>query len=361
MMNQNIESTRIRSNDIPLKDLMLNLIGLIKYLISKWKLLLIAIIIGASLGLTYSLFKKTEYVANLTFALEDQDIGGSLAGYASVASQFGINLGTTTSSIFSGDNIMLLLKSRLMVTKTLLSSITINGRKETLVEYYIQFKHLRQSWNKDSSLQNLLFPLNSKMDSLSRIQDSVMGSFYEQIIKNNLVINKADKDLDIIEVSCQSVNELFAKYLAENLVKNATDFYISLKTKQASLNVELLQGRLDSVRKAYSAALYGTANVTDQNLNPSMSIVAVPQLRSQTNVDILAAELAELTKNLEVAKLAVLQQTPLMQVIDTPILPLQKKHFGKKLGLILGGFLGLFLITTFLTIRKIINRLLSEE
>ena len=42
------------------------------YLLLKWKIILLAGFVGATLGLTYSIIKKPIYTATLTFALEDE-------------------------------------------------------------------------------------------------------------------------------------------------------------------------------------------------------------------------------------------------------------------------------------------------
>jgi uncharacterized protein involved in exopolysaccharide biosynthesis len=64
------------------------------YLFSQWKIIVIAGVIGAALGLTYSFVKKPIYTASLSFALEDEKSGG-LGGALGFASSFGIDLGGT--------------------------------------------------------------------------------------------------------------------------------------------------------------------------------------------------------------------------------------------------------------------------
>ena len=54
--------------------------------------------------------------------------------------------------------------------------------------------------------------------------------------------------------------------------------------------------------------------------------------------------LTELVKQTELAKVTLRKETPLIQVIDRPILPLPKERFGKAKGLVMGGFLAGFLM-----------------
>lgn len=59
-----------------------------------------------------------------------------------------------------------------------------------------------------------------------------------------------------------------------------------------------------------------------------------------------------MVKNLELAKVTLRKETPLIQIIDKPILPLKKERFGKVKGVIFGGFLGGFFIVIFFIIKK---------
>ena len=67
--------------------------------------------------------------------------------------------------------------------------------------------------------------------------------------------------------------------------------------------------------------------------------------------------MTELVKQSEMAKVTLRKETPLIQVIDQPILPLKKEQFGKAKGIVLGGFLAGFLIVFWLIVRRIIKQL----
>ena len=71
------------------------------------------------------------------------------------------------------------------------------------------------------------------------------------------------------------------------------------------------------------------------------------------------AILTELVKNLELAKLALRRETPLIQVLDKPTFPLEVDKVGKLKGLVLGGFLGGFLILVYLLAKKFLNNILN--
>ncbi|RYY07734.1 MAG: hypothetical protein EOP43_02355, partial [Sphingobacteriaceae bacterium] len=316
------------SEEISLKELILKLREWWKYLLSRWIIILCAGVLGSILGLAYAFIKKPIYKSELTFALEDEKASGGLSGALGLASQFGIDIGGGGGgSAFSGDNLLELMKSRNMIQKTLLTPVDINGKKEKLAELYIDFNNLRENWSDKQGIKNIHFLIGADKEKLSLKQDSLLGEFHKDIILNNLIVDKIDKKLSIIAVNVNSKNELFSKYFTEVLVDVVSRFYIDTKTKKASQNVKILQHQTDSVRRALNSAITGVATSIDlnPNANPSLQILRAPSQHRQVDVQANTAILSELVKNLEVAKVSLRKETPLIQVIDKPILPLEKE------------------------------------
>ena len=93
------------------------------------------------------------------------------------------------------------------------------------------------------------------------------------------------------------------------------------------------------------AAITGVAAAADNTfgLNPAMMVRKTPGTFRQVDIQANTAILTQLVANLEMAKVSLRKETPLIQVIDKPILPLKKDKVGKLESLLLGGFLALFL------------------
>ncbi|WPU95785.1 lipopolysaccharide biosynthesis protein [Mucilaginibacter sabulilitoris] len=357
------EKINADNEQLSLKDLILKIGKWWQYLLSKWVTILIAGIIGGAIGLTYAYLKKPIYKAELSFALDDdKSSSGGFGSALGLASQFGIDLGGGNGGgAFSGDNLLALMKSRSMTEKALLSTITLNGKQETLVEYYISFNKIRKTWQPSQKLKNIVFLPNADRSKFSLQQDSILGAFYHAISKSHLTVDKADKKLTIISVKVSSENELFAKYFTEILVKTVSNFYVETKTKKSVQNVNILQRQTDSVRRELNAAINGVASSSDlnPNPNPALQILRAPAMRRQVDVQANQAILTQLVANLEISKVSLRKETPLIQIIDRPILPLEKEALGKVQGLIIGGFLGSLLLIIFISARKFFKILLS--
>jgi uncharacterized protein involved in exopolysaccharide biosynthesis len=154
-----------------------------------------------------------------------------------------------------------------------------------------------------------------------------------------------------------STNELFAKYFTEALAKNVSDFYVATKSKKARLNMAILEKQTDSIRRELNGAITGVAAANDNTfgLNPALNVRRVPSARRQVDVQANTAILTELVKQTELAKVTLRKETPLIQIIDRPILPLKKEKVGKAMGILLGGFLAGFLMIMGLITRKILS------
>lgn len=362
--NINNQSSRL-SDKISLKELIHKIKEWCRYLLSKWVIILIFGLIGGALGYAYASSKKPIYTAVTTFVLEDGSAGGgaSLGNLGGLASMVGIDIGGG-GGIFQGDNIIELYKSRSMIEKTLLTAVEYNGKQELLVDLYIDFNKLRDQWIKNPELKNIQFhqqlAKNDDRLNFKRLQDSILGTIVDDINKNYLNVTKPDKKLSIISAQVKSQNEFFAKAFNEQIVKNVNDFYIQTKTKKAIDNVIILQQKTDSVRAVMNGAIYNAAAVVDAtpNLNPTRQAQRIaPVQRSQFSAETNKAMLSGLVQNLEMSKIALRKETPLIQVIDEPIYPLRLERVGKITSFLIFGIVAGFLAVLVLCIARILNSL----
>ena len=349
----------VQNDEISLKELIDKAKEWWHYLLSQWKIILLAGIIGACLGLAYSFIKKPIYTATLSFALEDEKGGGGLGGALGLASSFGIDLGGGGGSIFTGSNLTELFKSRAMVEQTLLSPVVVDGKTISLAEMYIQNNKWREKWKDKPKFKGIQFLPDTKRKYFTRVHDSILGVMYQDLSKTGLSVGQKDKKISIITIDVNSTNELFSKYFTEALVKEVSDFYVATKSKKARMNMDILERQTDSIRRELNGAITGVAVANDNTfgLNPAMNVRRAPSARRQVDVQANTAILTELVKQTELAKVTLRKETPLIQVIDQPILPLKKEKFGKAKGIVLGGVLAGFLIVIVLLVRRILKQL----
>ncbi len=359
-MHRTDNNSHFTNNDeISLKELITKIGDYYRFLSDNAKTIFLAGLLGATLGLVYTFIKKPVYKASYSFVLEDEKSNG-LGGALSLASQFGFDIGAAGGGgAFAGDNLLELMQSRTMVQQALLSSLNVKGKTQSLLEYYIAFNDIRNNWSDDSELAQLTFPINANPSKFSRLQDSILTKIHEDLTKNFLSVAKIDKKLSIIKVEVKSKNELFAKAFAEALVAQVSRFYVETKTQKSAKNVAILQHQADSVRQRLNQAISGVAlaNDANPNLNPARQVLRSPSQQRQVDVQANTAILTELVKNLELAKLALRRETPLIQVIDKPVLPLEADELSKLMGLFMGAFISSLLSILYLLAKQIWHEL----
>ena len=246
-----------------------------------------------------------------------------------------------------------------MVAQTLLTPIGSDRKNELLIDRFLKITGIRDKW-KTKQLRGLKFEAFPNANSL--LADSIISHVHNIIIKQNLTVAKPDKDGNIINVTTTSTDEFFAKAFTDYLIKNATEFYMATMTKRQSENVSILQRQVDSVKILLNTAISGVAASTDAvpNLNPAYQRLKVPSQKKVVDVEMNKAILEQLVANLELAKIDLRKESPLVQVIDSPVLPLERKKVGKLKGIFIGGLLGGFLIVIALTLSNYFKLLLRE-
>jgi hypothetical protein len=355
MIQDNHKDIKDDSNpdEISVREIALKLKEWWSYILSKWIIILVATIVGGSIGLFYSLQLKPIYKAAVNFVLQDEKSGGGMSSALGLASQFGIDLGGGAGGEFSSDNLLELMKSRSIVEKALLTCVTINGRSQTLVEHYISFKGFRKQWQNQPEEMIRFLPGEDRA-KFTLIQNSVLNRIHKSLISNELSVDKLDKKSSIISLKVNSTNELFSKYFAEALTEVVSDFYIQTKIKKGSKNVAILEHQVDSVRSQLYSAIAGAAMSIDAtpNPNPLVQSLKVPSQRRTVDITANTAILSELVKQLVISKTSVLQETPLLQIIDRPVLPLESQKLGKLKGIVIGGFIsGLLTVLSIIVFR----------
>jgi hypothetical protein len=365
MQQNNNEINNIAEDEISLKELVLKIKDWYRFLLTKWLVIVAAGIIGGAIGVGYAFLTKPEYTANLSFALEDEKQGGGgLSGALGLASSLGIDLGTSAGGAFSGANLIELLKSRNIVEKALLNPIAVNGKTISLADHFINFNELNNEWDEKSLLKGVVFAPDADRSKFTLQQDSVLGKIYESIAGANGLLNVAQKDkkISIINIEVKSTDELFSKAFTESIAQEVSSYYIEIKSKKARQNMEILQRQTDSIRAELNGAITGVAAAADNTfgLNPAMMVRKTPGTRRQVDVQANTAILTQLVTNLEMAKVSLRKETPLIQVIDRPILPLKKEKVGKLKSLILGGFLAGFLTALVLVFKKLFAGILAD-
>jgi uncharacterized protein involved in exopolysaccharide biosynthesis len=97
------------------------------------------------------------------------------------------------------------------------------------------------------------------------------------------------------------------------------------------------------------------------NLNPTRKVVTVNSEISARDKMLLATMYGEVVRNLGMAKMTLVEETPIIQVIDRPILPLRKVRTSRIISCGIGAFLFIFLASIFLLVKRSLNATIKDR
>lgn len=304
------------------------IISFIKFILKKWVLVGIICLLSAICGVIYSSFKKPKYESRLTFSLDAGSSEGTLSSAMNFAAQLGIGFGSG-QSMFDGDNIIEIMKSRRMIETTLLSYDTFDNKPYTLAQYFYEKSGLQSAYSKKKNLKNIQFPCGVKKAELSYLQDSVLYNIYLIISKENLSASRPDKKLGIYEVKVLSANERFSKIFTDRIVSFTSSYYTEITSKKELETLEILEQRVASIKEDVGTSIENRAGVQDANLNPAFAAAQSPLLKQQYNIQSYGEAYKEMFKTLEMARYQYLKKIPLLQIIDNADYPMKIIKIGK--------------------------------
>lgn len=356
------KTTTVNSDEISIQDIVNKIKSGLQYLLGQWWKLIIASMLGGAIGFSYSLLKPVTYSARLNFLVEEGKNSGS--GLASLAGQFGFDLGGLSggSSLLSGDNVLVFLKSKNLTRETLLTQYDSSGTY-SLADRYAEINNLRGKWKSNSKIaKDIFFPVNGKIPG-ARLHDSLLQVITDQILKKELFVEKPDKKSSFVQVTTVMRDELLAKYYCERLVKLATERFIHSKISRQTINVNRLQRRADSIGALLNNKTYATAVAQEKilDINPAFKTSTVIAEVTGRDKLMLTTIYGEVIKNLEISKAALSQETPAIEIVDTVDLPLKVNKTGKVFAFLVGAFLAMFVFIVFLTAKIFLSHKFGQK
>ncbi len=352
-MNEQLTHINISDDEISIKEIVVKFKNWFNYLKTQWFKILIFGIMGGIIGFTYAYFQPINYVAKLSFNVEEGKSSGG-GGLASLAGLAGIDIGGMSgNSLIAGDNILMFLKSTSLIRTTLLTSFD-STKNYSLADKYADVYELRGKWQKNKKIGlAVYFPTTQKI-KFTRLQDSLIQVLTRKILTKELIIERPEKKATIITVETTMQDELLSKLFCERLVGEATNRYITSKTTRQKTNVDRLERRADSIGKLLNYKTFSTALENEKILDVN------PAYRSTTvNAEVIGRDklmlgtiYGEIVKNLELGKVQLTQETPSIQILDGVQEPLNLIKISKLLYTFVYSIGSIFLFSAISIIKK---------
>jgi len=283
-------------------------------------LVLAIIALGIALAFIWSWRSHPAYEAKCSFVLEEKSGGGG--GIAGIASQFGFDLGSLgggSGNFFSGDNINDIIGSSTVMDEVLLSKV---DSATTLADVYLDASGMRSAYGWKEKLNNFSFAKPITSAEASHVRDTALLVIREKIRENSLLIDRTSKKGSIFSVQVKSPDPKFAKLFTERLVSVTSNMYIDIKTRNLTGNIAKLEKRADSLRQLFGSKSRQSYEQQILDANEAFKLNLANTEISQRDKSVIFEIYAEVMKNLEVSRMLLINQTPVIQVLDSPKDPL---------------------------------------
>lgn len=340
-------------NELTITDLIIRIRSIIIYLKTKKLIIFTFLILGMSIGIYKGIVSKPVYKSTTKFMLQFDNQGFTLAGLTGGL----LGSGGVNNDMFSEANFMEIIFMRQLFEQTLLEEFPekLNGQKISYMDYYLIKTKKIEEFNENKLLKSIQFNIDEKIHS--RTKDSIMGTTISSFKENVVSISKVDEENAILKLDIETIDEKFSKYFGDALLKNVSEYAIENKIKKHKMIVSTLEKQVDSVRRELFASMGYIASSSDNlfGLNPALQSAKLPSSKKQVDVQANTIILSELVKHLELARMNLLNQKPLIHIVEKPIFPLEMKKLGIIKGAVIFGFISFILTFLVLLFTKFYN------
>ncbi|MEJ5145910.1 lipopolysaccharide biosynthesis protein [Sphingobacterium sp. MYb388] len=353
-----------QDDEMSLKELFLQVQYYCLIVLKKWWL--ITIVGGLGFGIAYYFESKKPilYTATTTFVLETGN-AGARSNVSNLSSMFGLDVGGTTNDLFQGESLLELYRSNSIIKEVLLSQLVQDSSTLLIQKLFMINEELKEEITADDQLliANSHFLLHPESEEM-RQRDSILNNAAKVVRNNYFKVFYPNAKANIIRVDVNAEDEAFAKSFNTYLVSKVNDLYMEIKAGKSYLNIKTLQFKVDSVRAVVNSAISSSAVSIDMtpNLNPTRGALRViPTQEAQMKVETNKSLLAELNRNLEMTKLSLSKETPLIKVIDESFYPLDKTYPKEIRQGIIGCIAGVMITMVLILCFSFYQKVMKEE
>lgn len=323
----------------------------------RYRYLLLFSIFLATVGVTiWYKYQPIEYRADLTLMLSD-DIGSQVSGLSGILGQFGLPV---SSGKYNIDKLLEIAQSRAIIEVVLFNKKNIGGQEDYIANHIIKLYALNTRWTK-KSLDFESFRFNSsQLDSFSNQENYALKNIYKLIVgsENNegLLTMDYGRDHYIMTSSFASLSDTLSVEFVKRHFVVLKEYYTSKAIEKQRHAFNLVQAKRDSINNALKITEMSIAGYKDRTVGSFSNFPGASLSELNTQSILLKTALAKAEENLAIASFALESNTPLIQLIDEPIYPIESISTSWTRILILSimtGFIIFLLLVSFSFLRTL--------
>jgi len=332
------------SDDIKLTDVIRATKSYSVYVLKKfWIVLIGAAIVGAA-GYAFAKVSKTKYQANASFNVVDgRGMGG---GISSLLNTFGFSMGSGTSN----EGLAGIMQSRHAIKSAFLSPVEYKGREEKLIHIFFHEYGFYEGWQGDPVMDSFKFEANTIYE-LTRKEDSVLNAMYTPFVEDFLEVEYEILQ-GLIKVAVKTYSYEFSRGMLDMMLDYSAQYYVEKQIAGKKNSIEVAQFKVDSLETALNGKRMRLAQLQDRSKYSQSAVGSVEQQRLSSEIAGLSVRAATSRDGLEVAKTSLLQDTPIINIVDRPSFATDIKRKKWKIWTLLGIVAGAALTIIILLLNK---------
>ena len=350
MSPSNLDQKKQYDDEVSLIEFFISLKQWFLFFLRYRYLLFFSIVLATSGVFLWNKLQSIKYQADLTFMLSD-DLGSQVSGLSGILGQFGLPV---SSGKYNIDKLLEIAQSRAIIEVVLFDKVFIGEHQDYIANHMIDLYGLNKKWiNKSPDFENFRFS-SSRASNFSAQENYALKRLYNTIVgsenKEGLLTIDYGRDHYIMTSSFTSISDTLSVEFVKKHFLALKKYYTSKAIEKQKHAFDLVQAKRDSVYNSLKIVELSVAGYKDRSLGSFSNVSGATLSDLNTQSIILKTALAKAEENLAIAHFALESNTPLIQLIDDPILPIESIKSSWLRLLSVGFIAGLFLFFSLLSL-----------
>lgn len=281
-----------------------NLLGVIKKQI-KW-IIPITGVLAITCGVLVRKMSDAKYVAVSTFLFEGNE-NAMPSGLGNMASMLGLG---GMGGGMDEDKLAFIIQTNKIVGEAFHKRAKINGKDDLLINHYVREYKLNEKWcEKFDYACDIDF--NDQAPQLDSLRNVTI-----LMLKKKMGIKVSGEG--VISLRIESKNKELSTIINKNILDAVIVHFNRYSAEKDKKTYSHLQSRVDSIKNELSKIEMEYAKILDNSMMKTRAIGKIDEYRLKREIEILSIMYSEGVKNIELAKFNVLNNSKIIQILDTP-------------------------------------------
>ena len=315
-------------NNIPQEESSIDFVKIFKDLKKYKKLYLKVFAVTAVIAVVYTLSLPNYYKCTVMLAPEIPGGNKGTSGLASLASSFGVNLGSANSGM---DAILPTFYPDLMNSVTFRASLfPIKIHREDEMETMSYYDYLKDGqkapwWSQATKAVFSLFTATPEVadDKLNTFKLTKEQSAVVETIGKKVVCD-VDKKTMVITIDVTDQDPLICATMADSVRVRLQDFITDYRTSKARVDLDYTRKLYAEAKAKYDQARSKYATYADANQRVFLERVRSEQSELQTELQLAETAYTQIAGRLQLAEAKVQEETPAFTTLQPATVPIKK-------------------------------------